>query len=62
MKKELNCVYVIISSSQPSQCIKDHLSRHCLNNLAVMAKEQGRAGELGRLMGRKPGAGGRAVR
>jgi len=36
---------------------------HCLNNLAVIAKETGRTGELGRLLGRRPGqSGGAAVR
>lgn len=28
---------------------------HCLNNLAVIAKDSGRTGELGRLLGRRPG-------
>eukprot|EP00434_Breviolum_minutum_P019699 symbB.v1.2.017378.t1/scaffold1349.1/size123878/5 len=31
---------------------------HCLNNLAVIAKETGRTGELGRLLGRRPGQSG----
>ncbi|CAE7325286.1 Klc [Symbiodinium natans] len=28
---------------------------HCLNNLAAIAKELGRQGELDRLLGRRPG-------